>query len=272
MDKRRARLICSVTTPIKFSTKTFQFLVKAGRQKNPTWLDRNRVEYEKVLLEPLKNLACELKKDLYRLAPSYNFPQKGIGRIKRSSHYVEERGGALYKNWMTYSASRPRTSRFEHNPNLFFLINTEDCEDPVLVAGGLYMPSSRQTRALREAIAQDASAFDALFAAKDFRRSFPDGFSSERISSRLTRGFEPNHPRMDWLRLQAFFVWRPYTKKEFHSADFPKLVSRDFKQVLRLNELIEKALIGQLPSKAKRESKLSDRFGTVEHFKPKMDF
>jgi uncharacterized protein (TIGR02453 family) len=270
----------SMKTP-RFSKNTIQFLKKAARQKGQTWLEKNREEYEEVLLAPLQHLARELKRELGPLAPDYNFPQKGIGRLKYSSHRAKEKGGRLYKGWMTYSAARPRQSRFEHNPNLFFLINTHDPKDTVLVAGGLYMPSSRQMRALRETIARDASAFDRLFATKDFARCFPEGFSLEKSSTRVPRGFDPAHPRMDWIKLQAFFVWHPYKLSEFTSPGFARLVARDFKQVLRLNRLrlnrlLEKAVQGQLPTaepapKAKK-SGLLQRLESVEPVRREMDF
>jgi len=261
----------------KFSVNTIKFLEKAARQKRETWLETNRAEYEKLLLLPLQYMAKHLKAELGPLAPDYNFPQKGIGRLKRSANRAAEYG-SLYKNWISYSAARPRTSRFEHNPNLFFLINTEDPKDTVLVAGGLYMPSSRQLRTLREIVAHDASAFDALFATKEFARVFPGGFSDEKISTRPPRGFDTTHPRMNWLKLQAFFVWRSYTRKEFASQEFASLVARDWKQVLRLNRLIEQALTGKLvvttkPKKeTQKDSALLRRLESVKQLERKWDF
>ena len=266
-----------MTKASRFSNQTLKFLRKASRQKRQEWLDKNREEYEHVLLAPLKNLAQTLKTELAPIAPGYHFPQKGIGRLRRPAHRVSE-GRGLYKDWMAYSASVPSESRFDHNPNLFFLINPEDSDDPVLVAGGLYMASSRQVRAIREAISQDASAFDRLFKSKDFAKCFKDGFSDERISSRIPKGFDPAHPRMNWIRLQAFYVWRPYKKREFYSPDFPAIVARDWKQILRLNELLDKALQGRLPKaplKAKPPEfldKLSEMGEGVVNLRPKMDF
>jgi uncharacterized protein (TIGR02453 family) len=249
----------------RFSDRTLKFLLKASRQKRTDWLERNRAEYETVLLEPLKHLAATLKTQLAPIAPGYHFPQKGIGRLRRPAHRVEG-GRDLYKSWMAYSASVPAESRFDHNPNLFFLIHPEDKDDSVLVAGGLYMPSSRQVRAIREAIAQDASAFDQLFASKEFVRCFKGGFSKEKISSRVPRGFDPNHPRMDWIRLQAFFVWRRYSLREIGSPKFASLVVRDWKQILRLNELLDQALQGRLrqsPPKKAEPSKLLDKLSEL---------
>jgi hypothetical protein len=99
---------------------------------------------------------------------------------------------------------------------------------------------------MREAIAHDASAFERLFATKEFKRSFPKGFSDEKISSRIPRGFDAHHPKIDWIRLQAFFVWKPYSKREFVSKDFASLVVSDCRQILRMNTIIDQALSGKL--------------------------
>jgi uncharacterized protein (TIGR02453 family) len=248
----------------KFSKDTLDFLKKAGRQKKQDWLDENRDDYERLITEPLKHLASYLKSNLAKAAPGYNFPQKGIGRIKRSAIKAQEYG-SLYRDYVSYSASRPSESRFDHNPNLFFLIQTDDPDgDFVLVAGGFYMPSSRQLRAVREAIAKDASAFDRLFSSKAFSSRFPGGFSREKSATRPPRGFDPAHPRMDWLKLQAYFVWRSYQLKEFQSADFSKLVASDFKQILRLNELLEKAVQGTLSQTLSAEKRSSGRASSLE--------
>lgn len=255
--------------PPHFSSQTLTFLEKAGRQKNPNWLEKNRGEYETLLANPLKHLAQHLKSNLGPLAPLYHFPQKGIGRIKRPSNRVKERGGSLYRDWMTYSAARPAESRFERNPSLFFLMNPDDKKDSVLVAGGLYMPSSRQVKAIRHAIGESPAfvqELDKLFASKEFSKCFKGGFSDERISSRIPRGFDPAHPRMDWIRLQAFFVWRSYTRKEFASPKFAQFVERDWRQVLRLNALLDKAIRG-LTSKPKpmNTSELADQLDVLKH-------
>lgn len=243
----------------RFSKETLPFIEKASKQNHPEWLNRNREAYENLLLAPLQHLAQHLKKELSSEAPGYHFPQKGIGRLKRPAHRIGKNGG-MYKNWISYSAARPAKSRFEHNPNLFFMMQTDDPDgDDVLVAGGLYMPSSQQTRAIREAIAAEDSSFASdltrLFASKAFSARFKGGFSSERISTRVPRGFDPNHPKINWLKLQAFFVWKPYSKKDFTSTDFSNQVALDWAQILRLNELLDLAIQRRLPTQAAQQGK-----------------
>lgn len=260
----------------RFTSDTLSFIQKATRQKRPDWLDRNREDYEKHLLLPLQHFAQHLKKSLAPIAVGYHFPQRGLGRLKRSAHRAEEYG-ALFKDYVSYTARRPSESRFDHNPSLFFMIDPNDDEgDEVLVAGGLYHPSSRQLRAIREAIADDASAFDKLFATQAFAARFPGGFSDERKATRPPRGFDPNHPRIDWLKLQGFFVWRSYKKKEYTSKDFPDLVAKDMTQILKLNELLELALQGRLPKAAPAKKRQGPGLLTIldeiEAPRRKMDF
>jgi uncharacterized protein (TIGR02453 family) len=265
--------------PAQFSAKTFQFIEKASRQKSPAWLDKNRSDYEAYLSEPLQHLARHLKSTLAAHAVGYHFPQKGIGRIKRSANRPSE-SGSPYKNWISYSASRPAQSRFERNPSLYFGIHPDDSDgDDVIVAGGLYMPSSRQLRRVRETIASNpafAQELDRLFASKKFKDSFKSGFSDERTSSRVPRGFDPHHKRIDWLKLQAFFVWKPYKRSEFFSARFAQRLASDWSQILRLNGLLDQAVEGKFhrsaPLKKKSTAKLISRLEELDVVAREMDF
>jgi uncharacterized protein (TIGR02453 family) len=238
----------SANTKPRFTLATLAFIRKAGRQKRVDWLDRHRDEYERLVLGPIQHLARTTQKKLAREATGYRFPQKGIARLKRSSSSREEHGGYAFRGWVTYTAAKPRVSRFDHNPNLFFMIDPDDRDgDEILVAGGLYMPSSRQMRKLREAIAADASAFERLFATRSFRTRFPGGFSLERKSSRVPRGFDPNHPRLKWIQLQSFFVWRSYSRKEFTSPRFAEIVTADWAEMVKLNTILYAILDGRMP-------------------------
>jgi uncharacterized protein (TIGR02453 family) len=258
-----------------FTKDTLEFILKASRQKNPEWLEKHREQYETLLLRPLQALAARLKTELGKKAPGYHFPLKGIGRLRRSAASAAEYGG-LYKDWISYTATRPSESRFDRNPSLFFMINPKDKEgDEVLLAGGLYLPSSRQTKSIREAIATDASAFEKLFRDKKFAARFPGGFSEERISKRPPRGFDPQHPRIQWLKLQGYYVWRSYRPREYQSADFKGLVAHDCEQILRLNDLLDQAIQGRWTRVRELKSPSSEGISRLQDFdvpRREMDF
>ena len=110
------------------------------------------------------------------------------------------------------------------------------------MAGGLFMPSGPQLKKVRNAIAQDAQPFHALFADPAFKARFKVDFSREEVASRAPWGFDPDHPDMEWLKLKRFLVVKKLSTAEFTSADLVPAVAEDFKQLIRLNRLLEDVL------------------------------
>ena len=234
--------------PYKFSRRTLDFLIKAGRQKNPDWLDKNIVEYEEVLRKPFIDLAEKVKAALKPLAPDYHFPSKGLARIKRPAFKVAG-GQTQYKDWISMIPTRPSKSRFESNPHLFFGLFPNE-KASVLLAGGLWQPTSQQTRLIREAISKDSDPFHKLFSDAQFKACFKNGFFMDEISSRVPRGFSENHEDINWIKLKKFVVHKKISIKDFSSANFSELVIKDFKQALRLNRLVDKALKLEWPPRS----------------------
>ena len=226
----------------KFSSKTIPFLKNAGQQTSPDWLDENQNEYEELLKLPFIDLAESLKEALLPLAPDYHFPTKGIGRIKRSANKVID-GQPYYKDWLSLSASKPSDSRFERNPHLFFgILPNEPAYKGIIVAGGLFMPSGPQLKKLRGAIAADSKPFHRLFNDKNFKAQFKSGFIMTNSASRVPRGFDEDHPDLHWIKLKNFLVQKKISLTEFTSLELVDHIVKDFKQLLRLNRLIEEIL------------------------------
>ena len=227
---------------MKFSNRTLPFLTEAGQQTDPNWLDENQAIYEAHVRGPFVDVAERLKTALQPSVPDYHFPVKGIGRIKKTANHIVS-GGPCCKDWLSISISKPSESRFERNPHLFFgILPNIPPYRGVVVAGGLFMPSGPQLKKVRNAIAQDAQPFHALFADPAFKARFKVDFSREEVASRAPRGFDPDHPDMEWLKLKRFLVVKKLSTAEFTSADLVPAVAEDFKQLIRLNRLLEDVL------------------------------
>ena len=219
-------------TPL-FSQASIDFIDKAARQKKVAWLDKNQEEFDTVLVEPMKALMQAASDALKSEARGYRFPLRRTVRIKRNSDSAKE--GNPFRDWVAVSVSRDSGSRYDSCPNLYFHIDGED----VLSAGGLYMPSADQTKHIRKWIDQDPSLLEALFKDKDFKKRFPD-FGDERVLKTKPRDYPIDHPKFDWLRLSGWYVWRPFTKKEFFSPKFHEILIEDWKQILRLNQILDR--------------------------------
>lgn len=226
----------------RFSDETIPFLTEAGQQTDPAWLDSHQQAYDEHVRSPFIEVAQTLRSKLQQSVPDYHFPTKGIGRIRKPSNKVVS-GGAHYKDWLSISASRPSGSRFERNPHLFFgiLPNVEPYMG-IIVAGGLFMPSGQQLKKVRHAIAADSRPFHDLFCDQTFKARFQTGFSTQSASARTPRGFDPDHPDKELLRLKAFLVIKKLSLTEFTSDTLALSLVEDFKQLIRLNRLLEAAL------------------------------
>ncbi len=216
-----------------FTQASIDFVTRASRQKKVEWLEKNHEEYEEVLVKPMRALMEAATSALKSEARGYRFPVRNHVRIKRSHESRAE--GVPFRDWIGVSVSKDSGSRYESCPNLYFEFNDED----ILSAGGLYIPSAGQTKHIRKWIDQDPSQFQDLFKDKTFGKLFPD-FGNERVLKTKPRDYPIDHPRIDWLKLSAWYVWRPFTKKEFFSKNFSTLLIRDWQEILKLNRILEK--------------------------------
>jgi uncharacterized protein (TIGR02453 family) len=217
----------------RFSQKSLDFIARAAKQKSPEWLDRNKEEYESVLVEPMKQLVSQVAKNLMKKAPGYRFPSRQFVRLRRSADRAKAQG--WYKNWVSLMVNRDSGSRYEDLPSLYFHIS----KDEFFSAGGLYMPSAGQTKKIRLWIDQDPSALEKLLSDKDFKRRYKE-LGKERVLKTKPRDYPIDHPRIEWLKLSAWYVWRDFSKKELFSPKFSDILTEDWNQVLRLNQILDK--------------------------------
>ena len=107
------------------------------------------------------------------------------------------------------------------------------------------MPSGPQLKKVRSAIAADSEPFHRLFCDREFKARFKSGFIMTNSASRVPRGFDADHPDLDWIKLKSFLAQKKIPLTEFTSHEFVDQIVKDFKQLLRLNKLIEDVLDGK---------------------------
>jgi len=220
-----------------FTKKTTEFLKRAGSQTSPKWLDQSKKEFESVIQTPLRDLAFHLAHGLTKEARGYKFPLRGFGRLRRPKHKVG-RGDPAYRDWVHLQASRPSKSIFDTNPGLYFYLSAKEC----FAGAGLYDPSSRQIKQIRAWIDNDARPLQRILKQKSFAREFPDGLETDKKLKTFPRLYSSDHKHIEWLRLQAYYVTRSFSRKEVYSSEFPDLVLEAWRQGLKLNTVLEDAL------------------------------
>ena len=215
-----------------FTSSSIQFLNQASKQRKADWLERHQDEYQKFLVEPMRELMNTVAKNLRMEAPGYRFPTRGFAKIKTS--WDSEKNKGPYRDWFHVSVSRDSKSRYDSLPNLYFHFADGDCYS----AGGLYVPSADQTKHIRKWIDQDPFLLEQLLEDRDFHKIYKE-LGTERVLKTKPRDYSREHPRFDWLKLSAWYVWTPIQKKIVLSKNFSSILTEHWHQVLRLNSILD---------------------------------
>ena len=219
---------------VGFPESGLSFLRRLKRNNNREWFQAHKSEFEESLLRPMQSLVAELRDILAPVAPSVRIdPKKSIFRIYRDIRFSQDK--SPYKTHLAASFENESVSRAEA-PCFYLHI----APDEVLTAGGIYMPSSAQLRAIRQEISADARAFVQLVEDRRIKRAFGE-LQGERLL-RTPLGFPKDHPMLRYLQFKQLYFGRSYKVSACHKAAFVHQVADDFIQLLPFIDWLTRAL------------------------------
>ncbi len=218
----------------RFSQKTLDFLALAQKQKKVEWLEKHQEDYHSLVVSPMKALAEQVSAFMELELKNYKFKKRNIGNIKRPADRVKDKGP--FKDFLTFGADRDSGSRFEDLPSLYFMISPREGE--IFSAGGLYMSSHAQTKKIRQWIDANPKALMDLFKDKKFSKVYKTLGEDHKLKTK-PRDYALDHPRIEWLKLTGFYVYRPIPKKEIFSPNFAEILIRDWREAIKFNNLLD---------------------------------
>jgi uncharacterized protein (TIGR02453 family) len=185
-----------------FTPRTLTFLRGLKRNNDRAWFAARRTEYERDVREPMAALVERLAGDLRRFAPDLvASPRVSLYRIYRDTRFSEDK--SPFKTQV--GAVFPHRDLPRHGGAGLYL---EIGPAGTMIAGGIYMPQPPELHALREHLAQNHARFRALVESPAFKRSA--GPVSGDSLQRVPRGFPPDHPAAEYLKLRQFLFGRNY--------------------------------------------------------------
>ena len=229
-----------------FDPGVFRFFASLKRHNERSWFEEHRVEYEAHVRGPLRAFVEEMDVRLARLAPELlGDPRKSVFRIHRDVRFSADK--SPYKThaacwFFHHDAGRGVGSEAHGGAGLYVHIEPNQS----MVGGGIWMPPKPTLDLIREAIAEQPTALKRLVEAPAFRRRF-GGLDEGAKLSRVPRGFAPDHPAAEWLRLKSFTAGRELTREEVLDPRFPVRLEADFLAMLPFVRWLNKA-IGFLPA------------------------
>jgi uncharacterized protein (DUF2461 family) len=74
------------------------------------------------------------------------------------------------------------------------------------MGAGEYLPPAPRLKAIRQHVLNDATGFAKILKNKALRATY-GGLTEEDKLQRPPKGFDPDHPHIEALKLKSFFVW-----------------------------------------------------------------
>ena len=233
-----------------FRPAAFRFLRDLERNNEKAWFEANRDAYERQVREPMRLLVETLDARLGAIAPEIvGDPKRSMFRIHRDVRF--SRNKSPYKTnaglWLYHRDAGRKVGTVGEGggAGLYFHIDPTTC----FMAGGLWMPARPALVRIREGIAAQPTALARLTSTPGFRRRF-DGLSEEVKLSRVPRGFPPDQPAAEWLKLQSFTARASIERSVVTSPRLVDRLCRDFELLVPLVRWLNRAL-GYQPAKAR---------------------
>lgn len=211
-----------------FTRDTFRYFAEAKKhRKSKVWFEKNRALYDDNVLAPMQEFIGHLRQSLGKDLPSIVIDPKKVSQPFYRANRIPI-DGSVVKIQSSLHFSERATSMFETNPGIYFSMGAG--EEGNVMAVGLYMPSGRQLRMLREHLAKSPDVLSKILKAPKLRKSW-GGLAGERFV-RFPRGYDEIGPGAEYLWHKSFYLGRHPTKVEMMKSTFFKAAADDFKAAL----------------------------------------
>ena len=220
-----------------FSPAFFRFFEELIADNSREWFQANKARYEQEVLLPLSAFVSAMAPRLAKISPHYVAdprPRGGsIFRIYRDMRFA--RGGKPYKE---HGACQFRHERGKdaHAPGFYVHLQP----DKVLFGGGIWKPPSPELKKIREAIADKPKDWGKLIKDRKVQSLF-GGIHGDGLT-RPPRGFDPEHPHIEDIKRQTFFLMREVAPAVAQRKDFAKEVETAFKAAAPTMRFLTKAV------------------------------
>jgi uncharacterized protein (TIGR02453 family) len=188
-----------------FPPEAMTFFRALKKNNTREWFQPRKEIYDQKVRGPMLELVAALMRRLADFAPDHvGDPAKAIYRIYRDTRFSKNK--TPYKTHI--AAVFPRRDLEKHGgAGYYFSVSPEEVE----VGGGVYMPAPESLRAIREHLLQHHAEFRRIAAARAVRRLFGEVYGDSL--TRVPKGFPPDHPAADLLRMKQFLLFKTLDAK-----------------------------------------------------------
>jgi uncharacterized protein (TIGR02453 family) len=206
-----------------FKPAALQFLADLAENNERAWFQPRKADYERLIKEPFEALCRALAgRFLDRGLPLVADPARSPFRIYRDVRFSKDK--SPYKTaqgaQFPWQGAGP-TGRTSVGVGGYFHLEPGS----IFVGGGMWHPTPEVLAAFRDRVDREPTAV--LAALQDERFSAVFGSVGGDTLTRNPRGYPPDHPHSDLLRLKDVVFSRRLSDADVASSELPERIAAD---------------------------------------------
>jgi uncharacterized protein (TIGR02453 family) len=204
-----------------FTPDAIQFLADLAANNDRAWFQPRKADYERLLKDPMASFIAALaERFAARGIPLVADPVRSPFRIYRDTRFSRDK--SPYKTHLGASfpwAAAVAAGEGPHGVGGYFNLQPGE----IYVGGGMWHPEKARLDAFRRAVVDDPASVRAVIGDPAFAAAF-GSVNGDRLT-RVPRGYPPDHPEAELLRLKDVVFGRRLSDDEAFSADLPDTVA-----------------------------------------------
>jgi len=197
-----------------FTPALFQFMRDLETNNNRDWFAANKERYIADLREPALEFVVDFGSRLVKISPSFLADPRPNGgalfRIYRDIRFSKDK--RPYKDH-TGLHFRHQAGKSAHTPGFYLHLQPGNC----FVGVGLWRPDNPTLKLIRDALVKDPGLWKKAVGGKKFREAFQ---VSGQSLKRPPKGYDPDHPLIEILKMKDFTAFAPLTQKQVTAPGF----------------------------------------------------
>ncbi len=190
---------------MKISKETLTFLTQLEKNNNKDWFNDRKPKF-KIYQSEIKQFLEEIEGKLNK---TDQIESHKLFRIYRDVRFSNDK--TPFKARFAGSFKRATESRRGG-----YFLNIENGKS--MAGGGFYAPNPADLKRIRQEFEMDDSEIREILKAPKFKKMF-GGLQGSAVKS-APRGFDPEHPAIDLIRMKQFYVVRNFTNEEVLQDNF----------------------------------------------------
>ena len=183
-----------------FPKEANTFFKNLKNNNNKTWFQANKETYENSVKKPMLHFIMDMGEALVKFAPDFIADPRINGSMYRI--YRDTRFSKSKIPYKTHVAAIFWHNEGSKHGSAGYYIHFDDIK--FFIGGGIYMPESAGLSKIRRYITAHPDEFKKIITNRKFKSVFGE-IQGESLL-RPPRGFDPNHPMIDFLKMKQYLV------------------------------------------------------------------